>query len=163
MTEQDLAWVGLGANLGDPQDMLHSALSALETLPDCELRRASSLYRTPPMGPPGQPDYVNAVAGLATALSPESLLEALLGLESRLGRRRSGAQRWGPRLIDLDLLCYGQARRESEFLSLPHPGLAERAFVLVPLAEVAPELEVPGVGRVIDRKGMISCEGIERL
>lgn len=163
MTVSANAWIGLGANLGDPRAQLDAALAAIGELAHTRLLSRSSYYRTPPMGPPGQPDYLNAVAGVETALTPEALLEALLAIETRLGRRRDG-QVWGPRVIDLDLLCYGEQRRDTAFLRLPHPGLAERAFVLKPLAEVAPALEIPGQGRVdrlcraVDDQGIVKWE-----
>jgi|GEM_PF-5125557 len=122
MTVSANAWIGLGANLGDPRAQLDAALAAIGELAHTRLLSRSSYYRTPPMGPPGQPDYLNAVAGVETALTPEALLEALLAIETRLGRRRDG-QVWGPRVIDLDLLCYGEQRRDTAFLRLPHPGL----------------------------------------
>lgn len=161
MNPAELAWVGLGANLGEPAAMVTRALDALDKLSDGRLACRSPLYRTPPMGQPGQPDYINAVAGLATRQSPEALLEDLLALEARLGRRRDGTL-WGPRVIDLDLLCYGDHQIESEFLTLPHPGIAERAFVLVPLADVAPELTIPGVGRVSDCLAQVDAGSIHR-
>lgn len=154
------AWVGLGANLEEPVGTVTRALEALDALPAMRVRCRSSLYRTPPMGPPGQADYVNAVAGLETTLPPEALLTALLELEARLGRRRDG-ERWGPRVIDLDLLCYGEHRRDSDVLRLPHPGIAERAFVLVPLAELAPELRIPGLGRVGQLLSAVDTRDIE--
>jgi 2-amino-4-hydroxy-6-hydroxymethyldihydropteridine diphosphokinase len=99
------------------------------------------------MGPIAQPDFVNAVAGLLTRLSPREMLAELKSLEAALGREPVG-ERWGPRRIDFDLLVHGTSRLSEDGLEVPHPGIAERAFVLVPLAEIAPELEVPGVGRV---------------
>lgn len=162
MNPASLAWVGLGANLGEPLTTVRRALAALAQLPDTVVACQSALYRTPPMGPPGQPDYINAVAGLETSLSPETLLSELLELEAGLGRRRDG-KRWGPRVIDLDLLCYGERRRNSEFLRLPHPGMGERAFVLVPLSEVAPDLEVPGIGRVGDRVTKLATGDIRKV
>lgn len=161
MNPAELAWVGLGANLGDPVAMVARALDALDEVSGVRLACRSPLYRTPPMGPPGQPDYINAVAGLDTDRSPEILLENLLALETRLGRRRDGT-RWGPRVIDLDLLCYGDRRIESDFLTLPHPGIAERAFVLVPLADVVPDLDIPGIGRVSDCVARVDAGSIRR-
>ena len=136
------AYVGLGSNLDDPGAQLNRALQALAGLPQTLLVAVSGRYRNPPMGPPDQPDFLNAVAGLLTRLSPEALLAALQGIEKDQGRRRDGP-RWGARTLDLDLLAYGSVRLESDALTLPHPGICSRPFVLVPLAEVAPGLRLP--------------------
>lgn len=159
------AWVGLGANLGRPQQMVKRALAALDDLPASARVQTSSLYASPPMGPPDQPDYINAVAALDTALAPNALLEELLDLEAQLGRRRDpqAGERWGPRIIDLDLLCYGAQSCQGSGLTLPHPGIPERAFVLVPWAEIEPEAEVPGQGRVRDLLERIETDGVERI
>lgn len=127
-----LAYVGLGANLGDPIAQVASALDALEELG--RVRRRSSLYRTRPWGKMDQPDYVNAVALLETALAPPALLAGLKAIETSLGR--IPGERWGPRAIDLDLLAYDDLEVEVKDLRVPHPRLRERAFVLVPLAEI---------------------------
>lgn len=136
------AYVGLGSNLDDPGTQLSRALQALAGLPETLLVAVSGRYRNPPMGPRDQPDYLNAVAGLLTRLAPGALLAALQGIENDQGRRRDGP-RWGPRTLDLDLLAYGNVRLESDALTLPHPGICSRPFVLVPLAEVAPGLRLP--------------------
>ena len=136
------AYVGLGSNLDDPAAQLDAALEALAALPDTRRVAVSGRYRNPPMGPQDQPDYLNAVAGLLTRLPAEVLLEALHGIEDAQGRHRDGP-RWGPRTLDLDLLVYGNLRAESAALTLPHPGICSRPFVLVPLAEVAPGLHLP--------------------
>jgi len=141
------AWIGLGANLGRPKVTLNSALLALDHLPDTQLRLVSEAYWTAPWGVPEQPEFLNAVACIRTSIPAHSLLHALLDIEARLGRER-GQQRWGPRMIDLDLLLVDQQIVDSAELTLPHPRLHERAFVLVPLADLAPELEVPGHGCV---------------
>jgi 2-amino-4-hydroxy-6-hydroxymethyldihydropteridine diphosphokinase len=141
------AYVGLGSNLDDPVRQLRVALAALGALPRTRLIASSALYRNPPMGPPDQPDFVNAVAGLLTTLPALELLHGLQSIEDAQGRRRDGP-RWGPRTLDLDLLIYGDAELRSEALTLPHPGLVERPFVLVPLLEVAPGLRLPGGGRI---------------
>jgi len=142
------AHVGLGANLGDAAATLRRALQALEALPQTRLRRASRLYRTPAWGVTDQPDFVNAVAGIETALSPRALLDALLGMERAFGRVRAadGSDRWGPRSLDLDILLYADARIDVPGLQLPHPQMHRRAFVLVPLLEIAPALSIPGIG-----------------
>ena len=136
------AYVGLGSNLDDPGAQLSRALQALAGLPETLLVAVSGRYRNPPMGPRDQPDYLNAVAGLLTRLAPGALLAALQGIENDQGRRRDGP-RWGARTLDLDLLAYGNVRLESDALTLPHPGICSRPFVLVPLAEVAPGLRLP--------------------
>ncbi len=141
------AFIGIGSNLADPVAQVHSAIEALETLPQTRRASASRLYRNPPMGPADQPDYVNAVAEIETALSPQALLAALQALEADAGRDRSG-RRWGPRPLDLDLLVYGDQQIDEAALTVPHPGLASRAFVLHPLAEIAPALPIPGLGTV---------------
>ena len=138
------AYLGLGSNLDDPAAQVGQALAALARLPDSRLVAVSSLYRNPPMGPQDQPDYVNAVAALETRLAPRALLDAMQAIEREQGRDRRG-QRWGPRTIDLDLLVYGEQVIAEHHLHVPHPGIAERAFVLVPLAEIAPEVVIPGL------------------
>lgn len=154
------AFIGLGSNLDDPVRQVRSALAELADLPRTRLLRHSSLYRSPPMGPSGQPDYVNAVALLETALEPIELLDALQAIEAAHGRRRE--LRWGPRTLDLDLLIYGELCLDHPRLLLPHPGIGERAFVLVPLAEVAPELEIPGRGPVAALAAAVAGQ-VERI
>ena len=156
------AYVALGSNLDDPRRQVQQALAALDVLGGTRCVLRSSLYATPPFGPVAQPDFVNAAAGLLTLLEPSALLEELQRLERQLGREPQ-ARRWGPRRIDLDLLVHGVARVASEGLEVPHPGLAERAFVLVPLAEIAPDLAVPGAGRVRDLLARVDASGVQRL
>jgi 2-amino-4-hydroxy-6-hydroxymethyldihydropteridine diphosphokinase len=141
------AWIGLGSNLGDPPAQLRSALAELGSLPGSRLLRHSRFYRSAPWGNTAQPPFVNAVAELATTLPPRALLDALLAIERAHGRCRDGT-RWGPRTLDLDLLLHGAGVVREEGLTLPHPFLGERAFVLVPLAELDPALAIPGVGSV---------------
>ncbi|MCB1745949.1 MAG: 2-amino-4-hydroxy-6-hydroxymethyldihydropteridine diphosphokinase [Gammaproteobacteria bacterium] len=143
------AFVGLGSNLDDPAGQVRRAFTALAALPGTSLAARSRLYRNPPMGPQDQPDYVNAVAALDTTFTAEALLDALQGVERAHGRVRDGT-RWGPRTLDLDLLVYADAVIATAGLHVPHPGIAERAFVLVPLAEIAPRLDIPGLGAVAD-------------
>jgi len=140
------AWVGVGANLGDARATVERALRDLAALSMAEPARASSLYRTEPLGDPGQPWYVNAVAEVDTDLSPLELLAALHRLERRAGRPQE-RQRWAPRELDLDLLLFGERVLETADLVLPHPGLALRRFVLEPLAELAPSVRDPRTGR----------------
>ena len=156
------AYVALGSNLDDPSAQVGRAFDALATLPDTRLVARSPSYRSPPLGPVSQPDFVNAAAGLLTRLAPRALLDALKSLEAALGRE-APVVRWGPRRIDLDLLVHGAARVEEQGLSVPHPGLAERAFVLLPLADIAPDLEVPGLGRVRSLAARVDSQGLERI
>lgn len=156
------AYVALGSNLDDPRAQVERALTALVDMPDTKLVLRSSLYRSRPFGPVEQPDFVNAVAGLLTRLDPAALLAQLKALEAQLGRERP-IVRWGPRRIDLDLLVHGDARIATADLQVPHPGIAGRAFVLVPLAEFAPDLDVPGVGRVRDLRARVDSADLERM
>ena len=152
----EAAYVGIGSNLQDPLRQVRNAFQALAQLPASRLIKRSPCYRTPPLGPPGQPDYVNAVALLETELAPLELLDALQAVERLHGRSRSG-KRWRPRTLDLDLLLYGDRSMDSGRLSLPHPEMHRRAFVLVPLADVAPPvLSVPGAGRLQDL--LLACD-----
>lgn len=156
------AYVGVGSNLADPRAQVMRALEALGRLAECRLVVSSPLYRTQPLGEVVQPAFVNAVAGLLTQLAPEELLAALRGLERELGRE-APRERWGPRLIDLDLLVVGRESRTTASLTLPHPGIAERDFVLYPLADIAPDLDIPGLGRVAALQNLVANRGIERL
>ena len=140
MREPVTAYVALGANLGDPQRALREAMDRLATLPGTTVTARSSLYRTAPVGTTG-PDFINAVVQLQTTLTAPALLEALLALEAQAGRERPWPN--APRTLDLDLLLYGGARIDSERLTVPHPRMNERAFVLAPLAEIAPALASP--------------------
>lgn len=142
------AFVGLGGNLGDVEATLMEAVWALESLPQSSLRLQSSIYRSPPWGRTDQPDFLNAVVEIQTRLAAIELLNRLLEIEERFGRVRDPADRWGPRKLDLDLLAYGDQEINEPGLHVPHPRLKERAFVLVPLAEIAPTLQLPGMDRV---------------
>ncbi len=143
------AYIALGSNLGDSATLVREAMAALGRLPGTRLVAASGLYLTPPWGVTEQPPFVNAVAGVETTLAPKALLDALLETERAFGRVRGG-ERWGPRTLDLDLLLHGDRVLDEDGLTLPHPRLAERAFVLLPLAEIAPTLDIPGKGTVAD-------------
>jgi 2-amino-4-hydroxy-6-hydroxymethyldihydropteridine diphosphokinase len=156
------AYVGVGSNLSDPAAQVRRALTALAGLPGTLLVASSPLYRTRPFGDVVQPAFVNAVAGLLSQRTPEELLADLRALERTLGRE-APRERWGPRLIDLDLLVVGRETRATDSLTLPHPGIAERDFVLYPLADVAPDLDVPGLGRVAVLRERVADRGIERL
>ena len=155
------AYVGLGSNLDVPVRQLRCAVNGLTQVPHTHLRAVSGFYANPPMGP-SQPDYVNAVAALDTHLSPHAMLSELQTLEYRRGRRRDGS-RWGPRTLDLDLLLMGGVEFESERLTLPHPGVAERAFVLIPLLELAPDLELPGGRALRTLLETVGQSGVQRL
>jgi len=154
------AWIGLGANLGDARATLAAALAALARLPDTTLRAASSIYRSAPMDSSG-PDYLNAVAWLETRLSPRALLAELQRIELDHGRERP--YRNAPRTLDLDLLLHGQARIATPTLTLPHPRLHERAFVLRPLAELMPALAVPGRGALVDLLHAVADQRVDKL
>jgi 2-amino-4-hydroxy-6-hydroxymethyldihydropteridine diphosphokinase len=154
------AWIGLGANLGDARAAVFGALAELAALPASRLVAQSSLYRSAPVDATG-PDFVNAVAGIDTALSATDLLAALQSIEQRHGRVRG--ERNAPRTLDLDLLLHGEAVIDTPALTLPHPRLHERAFVLLPLAEVAPALVVPGRGAVRELLRGLGAQAIERL
>jgi len=155
------AYVGLGANLDDPRTHIERALAELARLPRTRLVARSSLYRSAPVGFRAQPDFLNAVAALDTDLDPQSLFEALRAIERRHGRERPfpGA----PRTLDLDLLLYGEDTIATPTLAVPHPRMHERAFVLAPLAEIAPEARVPGRGPVAELLAACAGQRIERL
>jgi 2-amino-4-hydroxy-6-hydroxymethyldihydropteridine diphosphokinase len=158
------AYVGLGGNVGVAEDTLRAAIRALDALPSTRLVRASRLYRTPAWGRVEQPDFVNAVAAIDTALAPRALLDSLLGIERAHGRERDAeARRWGPRTLDLDLLLYGDASIDEPGLHVPHPHLHERAFVLVPLCEIAPEVVIRGHGTAREVRRRVIDENIRAI
>lgn len=140
------AYVGLGSNLSNPSEQVERAFEELALIPETELVARSSLYRSAPLGDIEQPDFVNAVAKLATFLDAFALLEHLQEIENLHGRVRG--VRWGPRVLDLDLLVYGDRRINTAMLTVPHPGIGERNFVLLPLREVEPDLQIPGLACV---------------
>jgi len=154
------AYLGLGGNLGDPQAAMAAALSMLDAAEAIAVTRVSSLYRTPPWGMVDQPDFLNAVAEVETELGPRPLLDACLAAERTLKRVRN--ERWGPRAIDLDVLIYDDLSIHEDGLTVPHPRLAERAFVLVPLLEIAPEVAIDGrpLRQALEN---LDVSGIERL
>lgn len=151
------AFIGLGGNLGDPRAAMRAALEALDQEPSTRVTRVSSLYRTAPWGRTDQPDFLNAVAELRTRLEPRALLELCLSAEAALHRVRR--ERWGPRSIDLDILLFDDLRIDEDGLRVPHPRMLERAFVLVPLAEIAPDLVIAG-RRVADHAAGLDRAGI---
>jgi 2-amino-4-hydroxy-6-hydroxymethyldihydropteridine diphosphokinase len=140
------AYIGLGANLGDPAAQVRDALTRIAAIPGLKLLAQSSLYRSAPLGPPGQPDYCNAACAVEADASPDELLTALHAIERAMGRVRPPV-RWAPRLIDLDLLHVDGVQMKTARLTLPHAEMATRNFVMAPLAEIAGELELPGLGR----------------
>jgi 2-amino-4-hydroxy-6-hydroxymethyldihydropteridine diphosphokinase len=157
------AFVGIGGNVGDVATTLAEALWAIDSMPQTSIRAQSGLYRTPPWGNTDQPPFTNAVVELQTRLTPRVLLDLLLEIELRFGRDRSEGEKWGPRELDLDLLVYGDEQLDEPGMHVPHPHLHERAFVLVPLAEIAPQLDIKGVGRVADLVEAVDTRGIELI
>lgn len=155
------AYVGLGSNLGDPVDQVSKAITELDGLPDTELVGNSALYQSKPMGGLEQPDYINAVARIDTRLGAEDLLRELQSIESAHGRVRG--EHWGARTLDLDLLLYGSIIIDTVDLKVPHPGMHERAFVLYPLYEIAPDLEIPRCGALSDLIKGYSAEELKRI
>lgn len=156
------AWIGLGSNIGDGREEIRRALARLSEHPDLKLLRRSSIWRTAPWGRQDQPDFHNAVAEFATGLDARSLLDVLLATETDLGRVRTGS-RWGPRRIDLDLLLLGNSECDEPGLRLPHPRMHLRAFVLAPLAELEPDLAIPGQGTVAACLRRLGEQEVERI
>jgi len=156
------AYVGVGSNLQDPRAQVLDCLARLGQLPQTRLVLTSRLYRSRPFGKADQPDFVNAAAGLLTQLDAMALYQSLHAIEVAMGRPERH-EKWGPRIIDLDLLAYDRERRSDAALTLPHPGIVERNFVLYPLAEIAPDLNVPGFGRVADLAAAVTAEGLTLL
>jgi 2-amino-4-hydroxy-6-hydroxymethyldihydropteridine diphosphokinase len=155
------AYIALGSNLRDPERQVEAGIEELAMLRDTRLAAASSLYRTAPVGYLDQPDFINAVALVETGLSPRALLDELLAIERRFARVRGVKN--GPRTLDLDIVLYGDEAHKDEALTIPHPRMHERAFVLVPLAEIAPDVIVPGMGRVRDLASRVDKAGITRI
>ncbi len=143
----EVVYIALGSNLQNPKDKIQGAITALENLDGFSLQAQSYLYCSPPMGPPDQPDYVNAVVYGKTGMQAIELLDCLQVIEKSFGRK-SGGRRWGERQLDLDILTFGDHEINVDRLQVPHPGLPERAFVLIPLADINPQLDVPGLGTV---------------
>jgi 2-amino-4-hydroxy-6-hydroxymethyldihydropteridine diphosphokinase len=155
-------YIGLGSNLATPIEQLRSALAAVAALPQTDLIAQSSFYSSDPLGPADQPRYVNAVAALDTELSPLALLDALQTIELEQGRTRK-AERWGPRTLDLDILLFGERLLDEPRLTVPHYHMHARAFVLYPLAEIAPDLKLPDGRALIELLGACPYVGLERL
>jgi 2-amino-4-hydroxy-6-hydroxymethyldihydropteridine diphosphokinase len=156
------AWLGLGSNLQQPENQLKDALGRLGSVEGIEILRVSHFYRTPPWGDERQDDFINAVAQIETGLEPIPLLHELQSIENVMGRQRN-ERRWGPRVIDIDLLLYGEEQFQSEELELPHPRMHERAFVLMPLCELDATLKIPGHGAAGELLKQLDCGGIFQL
>lgn len=156
------AVVGVGGNLDDPVSHVARALGELEEIAATSVLKRSSLYCSPPLGGAAQPDYINAVALLETALEPHLLLGELQAIEAAHGRER-GAERWAARTLDLDLLLYGELQLHDERLTVPHTGIAERAFVLYPLHEIAPEMAIPGYGHLAELMARLPATRLTRV
>jgi len=156
-----VAYVGLGANLGEPRRHLEQALRELDEVPLTRVMSRSSLYRSAPLGYADQPDFVNAVAQLETRLPAQGLLAELQAIEARHGRERSFAN--APRTLDLDLLLFGDERISEPELTVPHPRMHERAFVLLPLVEIAPDAAIPGRGKASALLRQLPSQAVERI
>ena len=155
------AYIGLGSNMNEPRTQVLNAVEKLRSLPGGTTRvvAVSKLYGSKPFGPVKQSDFVNAVVGVLTQLESPALLQEMHAIERALGRPEK-YERWGPRIIDLDLLVFGREQRTDPALTIPHPGIVERNWVLYPLADIAPSLDIPGLGRVAALKGSIAPEGL---
>ena len=156
------AYIGLGSNMNEPRTQVLNAVEKLRALPTTRVIALSKLYGSKPFGPVKQSDFVNAVVGVLTQLDAPTLLQEAKNIERALGRAEK-SERWGPRIIDLDVLVYGREKRADPTLTIPHPGIVERNWVLYPLADIAPSLDIPGVGRVAELKGAIAPEGLWTL
>jgi 2-amino-4-hydroxy-6-hydroxymethyldihydropteridine diphosphokinase len=155
------AYVGLGSNLEDPVEQVSRAITELDGLTETKLADNSALYQSKPMGGLEQPDYINAVARIDTRLRAEELLRELQAIESAHGRVRD--EHWGARTLDLDLILYGTTIIDTVDLKVPHPGMHERAFVLYPLYEIAPDLEIPGRGALVDLIKESPADGLKKI
>ena len=156
-----VVYIGLGSNMDHPQQQVTTALTELACLPDSVLLRASTLYRSAPLGPQQQPDFINAVASLETALTAEALLDALQQIEQNHARVRT--MHWGPRTLDLDILLYGDMSIKTQRLTVPHPEMTRRNFVLEPLLELDPHIDIPGAGLAIDLYRGLQAEPLQRI
>jgi len=153
---QHVAYIGLGSNLDNPIGHVLTAISELGTLPHCQLLAQSPIYRSKPVGPQDQPDFINAVVSLSTTLAPHDLLDKLQSLEQQHLRVRR--RHWGERTLDLDLLVFDQSVIRTPRLTVPHSQLAVRSFVLYPLADIAPDLRIPGIGSLRDRLNQVDFD-----
>ncbi|MFO7304949.1 MAG: 2-amino-4-hydroxy-6-hydroxymethyldihydropteridine diphosphokinase [Gammaproteobacteria bacterium] len=156
------AYIAIGSNLDDPRAQVEQAFVSLASLKATRLVARSRVYGSRPFGPIVQPDFINAAVGVLTRLTPRELLVALKELEVALGRT-APVERWGPRRIDFDLLAYGNVRMEETDLTVPHPGIPQRNFVLYPLADIAPDLHIPGMGVVKELAARVGAQGLQLL
>lgn len=156
-----LVYIGLGSNLDDPQTQIKTAIDDIARLDQTTLVQTSSLYKSPPMGPQDQPDYINAVVSVDTTLSAHILLDALQAIEQSHGRIRK--RHWGERTLDLDILLCADKVIDDERLNVPHPGITERAFVLYPLAEIAPNLSIPQRGNIQQLQKECPPDGLQKV
>ncbi|SJM90396.1 2-amino-4-hydroxy-6-hydroxymethyldihyropteridine pyrophosphokinase [Crenothrix polyspora] len=156
-----IAYIGMGSNLANPVDQLTRAYQTIATINGVQIQALSAFYHSPPMGPQDQPDYVNAVLAITTQLLPLDLLHSLQTIENQQGRAR--AERWGARTLDLDILLYGDQYIVLPELIIPHIGLTQRAFVLYPLYDIAPQLHIPGKGDLKDLRSRCPLDGLKRL
>ena len=157
-----LVYIGLGSNLAEPVSQIKAARQAIRQLKTVQESAFSSLYRSSPMGPQDQPDYVNAVMAITTSLPALTLLQRLQAIENNQGRVRKG-ERWGARTLDLDILLYAEQRIKVPDLIVPHTGIPERSFVLYPLQEIAPEIDIPGCGKIADLIANCPANGLKRI
>ncbi|MDX1811696.1 MAG: 2-amino-4-hydroxy-6-hydroxymethyldihydropteridine diphosphokinase [Gammaproteobacteria bacterium] len=157
-----LAYIGLGGNLGDSLTIFHQVIEDLNAHSEVQIQKVSSFYRTQPLDNADQPEYLNAVLSLETELSPHQLLDLLQGLENKYGRQRTD-KRWDSRTLDLDILLYGEQRISDNRLQIPHRELAHRDFVIFPLYEIAPQLQIPGLGSLEDLQSRCENRGMKKL
>ena len=156
------ALISLGSNIGDPLAALQKAIDHLSEDPAISIKKRSSFYRTTPVGPVAQDDFINAALLISTSLQPDALMQILLDIETKMGRDRTHAVRFGPRVIDLDLILYDDVKQKSDLVELPHPRFRERAFVLVPLAELAPLWRVDDL-TLLELAAQVGDQGVKRL
>ncbi|MCW8091951.1 2-amino-4-hydroxy-6-hydroxymethyldihydropteridine diphosphokinase [Alteromonas sp. ASW11-130] len=159
---KERAYIGLGSNMGEAGKHIESAFLAIAELEHTRLLRTASLYQSAPMGPQNQPDFINSVCLVETGLEPEVLLKQLQQIENDHGRERKG-ERWGPRTLDLDILLYGNYEIDTDILTIPHSGIADREFVLVPLFEIAPNMVMPDGKPISQWVASCSLDGLKRL
>ncbi|MDV7025137.1 2-amino-4-hydroxy-6-hydroxymethyldihydropteridine diphosphokinase [Atlantibacter subterranea] len=154
-------YLAIGSNLASPLEQVNAALAALAEIPESQLVAVSDFYRTPPLGPQDQPDYLNAAVALETALAPEALLDHTQRIELQQGRERK-AHRWGPRTLDLDIMLFGEMQIDIPRLTVPHYDMKNRAFMLLPLAQIAPDLRFPDGDKLSDLLANLDPSGISR-